>query len=190
VIVSLTSDGQTGDVYILVEPFKPWPEDLYQTGVRCVTRFLTRQEPRAKSTDFIAPSRRVKWALPPDVHEVLIVDEEDRILEGTTSNFFAVMGGALRTAGQGVLEGITRSLVLEIAREMLPIHFEPVTRHQVLALSEAFITSSSREVVPVVVIDDTPVGQGTPGPLARELLRRYRQRVREELAPAIEEVAL
>jgi len=188
VTVSLTSNGEPGDVYICVEPFISWPERLYQEGVRCVTRFLPRREPRAKSTDFIAPSRRVRRALQPGIHEVLIVDEIGRILEGISSNFFAVMKGVLYTAEEGVLEGVTRSLILEIAREMLPIQLEPVTREQIEVLSEAFITSSSREVVPVVEIDGIPVGKGVPGPLARELLWRYRRRVWEELEPAVQEV--
>jgi len=188
VVVSLTSDGQPGDIYISIQPFILWPTSLYETGVRCVTRYLARQEPRAKATGFIGASRCVRHALPPDVHEVLIVDERDRILEGMSSNFFALKDGELHTAGEGVLEGVTRSLVLEIARAMLPVSLEPVTRAEVPALSEAFITSSSREVVPVVVIDDVPVGEGIPGPLAREMLQRYRDRVRQELMPALEEV--
>lgn len=188
VTVSLTSNGEPGDVYLCVEPFIPWPERLYQEGVRCVTHFLPRREPRAKSTDFIVPSRRVRQALQPGIHEVLIVDEGGRILEGLSSNFFAVMEGTLYTAGEGVLEGVTRSLILEIAHEMLPIRLEPVTREQIAALSEAFITSSSREVVPVVEIDGIPIGKGAPGPLARELLWRYRRRVWEELEPAVQEV--
>ncbi len=190
VVVSLTSDGRPGDVYIVVQPFSPWPDWLYETGVRCITRFIARQEPRAKATGFIGASRRARYALPPDVHEMLIVDQRDRILEGMSSNFFAVKDGVLRTAGEGVLEGVTRSLVLEIAGEVLPVRLEPVTRAQLPTLSETFITSSSREVVPVVVIDDVPVGEGVPGPLARELLGRYRARVRQELKPALEEVTV
>ena len=96
---------------------------------------------------------------------------------------FAVKEGVLHTAGEGVLEGITRSIVLEEAAQILPIRLEPVRLADLPSLSEAFITSASREVVPVVSVDGVPIGRGQPGPIARDLLDRYRQRVRQEIAP-------
>jgi branched-chain amino acid aminotransferase len=184
ITVGLSNDGQPGQVYLAVEPFVGWPAELYELGVRSITRPMARQHPRAKYTAFIAPSRQLKRTLPPDIHEVLMVNDQDQVLEGLSSNFFAVLDGTLRTSGEGVLEGITRSLVLEVARRWLPVRLEPVSRADVPRLSEAFLTSASREVVPVVEIDGQRIGAGVPGPVARQILQDYRARVLAEAQPA------
>jgi branched-chain amino acid aminotransferase len=184
ITVGLSNDGKPGQVYLSVEPFLGWPAELYEFGVRTITRRMAREQPRAKYTAFIAPSRQVKRTLPPDVYEVLMVNDQDQVLEGFTSNFFALLNGALRTAGESVLEGITGSLVLEVARRLLPVRLEPVCRADVPRLSEAFLTSASREVIPIVEIDGQCIGAGVPGPMARQILVDYRARVLAEAQPA------
>lgn len=173
------------ELYISVEQFEPLPETVYDEGVATATMVIAREQPEAKVTTFIAPSREIKRTAPPGIFEVLMVSSDGKILEGFSSNFFAVRDGILYTAREGVLRGITRSLVLEVATPLLPIQLQPVQYQDIPALSEAFLTSSSREVVPVVKIDRLLVGSGRPGPVARELLRRYRNRVREEIQPIL-----
>jgi len=172
-----------GDVFITIEPFTPLAEIVYQNGVRGVTRTMHRSLPRAKNTDFIVPSREMKHALPPDVFEVFMCTTSGEILEGFTSNFFAVKGGVLCTAGVGVLEGITRLIVLDIAPRVIPVHLKPIRRQELGDVTEAFLTSSSRELVPVVEIDGQPIGMGRPGPVTSRLLRRYRAFVRRVAKP-------
>ncbi len=169
----LTAPHDDDAVYISIEPFETYPVDCYTRGVRCATTRLNRQTPTAKSTDFIAPSRRLKAARDPDIHELLIVDNNDRILEGISSNFFAVLDGVLRTAGEGVLEGITRGLVLAEAQEVLAVQLNPIGLTDLPQLGEAFITSSSREVMPIVQIDDQIIGKGLPGSVTQTLSGRY-----------------
>ena len=164
-------------VYVTVEPFTPYPAELYRDGVRTVTMLMARQNPRAKATTFIAPSRDLKSTLPPGVHEVLMVDGRGAILEGFSSNFFGVLDGELRTADQGVLAGVTRGIVLQAAEGALPVRLEPVFQTDIPRLTEAFITSSSREVMPVVDINDDVVGDGRPGPLTRAIAERFAQLV-------------
>ncbi len=172
-------------LYVAIEPFAPYPSSLYEEGVACTTVPLQRQHPRAKTTAFIAPSRRVYEQLPPGIHEALRVGPAGELLEGLTSNFFALREGVLYTAGAQVLEGITRAIVLELARPLLPVRLRPIRREELDTLDEAFITSSSREVMPVVRIDDTPIGEGKPGPVTQELLARYRRLVEREARPAL-----
>lgn len=167
------------EVWIGVEPFVPYPARLYEEGVRCTTSALARETPRAKSTRFIAPARSARGGSEPGVHELLLVDGEGRILEGSSSNFFAVLDGELRTAGEEVLAGVTRGIVLSLAHSLLPVREEAVTVAELAASSEAFITSSSREVMPVVEVDHRPIGDGHPGRVARELGRRYREHLLE-----------
>jgi branched-chain amino acid aminotransferase len=172
------------EVLISVEPFEVYPPAFYQRGVRCATTPLSRHTPLAKSTDFIAASRESKAAFDPDIHELLIVTRAGEILEGISSNFYAVIAGALRTAGKDVLEGITRQIVLQAAASVIPIDYRPVTVRELDRVTEAFITSSSREVMPVIQIDDYLIGSGQPGSITARLLAQYRA----ELARSAETV--
>lgn len=170
----ITTPFDSNVIYISIEPFEAYPPECYTYGVACGTVRLARQTPRAKLTQFIAPSRARKIESDPRLHEILLVDAEGRILEGITSNFFAVLNGALRTAGQGVLEGVTRGIVLSLAIGLAPLHDTPIDLADLPHLSEAFITSSSREVMPVVRIDRVVIGDGRPGPITQDLMARYR----------------
>lgn len=160
-------------IYVTVEPFAPYPPELYRDGVAAVTMLMARQNPRAKSTAFIAPSRELKGQLPPGVHEVLMVDGSGAILEGFSSNFFGILDGELRTAEEGVLAGVTRGIVLRAAEGVLPIRRAPVMQIDIPRLQEAFITSASREVMPIARINDDAVGDGRPGPLTQAIAARF-----------------
>ena len=160
-------------IYVTIEPFAPYPPQLYRDGVATVTMLMARQNPRAKSTAFIAPSRELKGQIPPGIHEVLMVDGSGAILEGFSSNFFGILEGELRTAEEGVLAGVTRGLVLRAAEGVLPIRRAPVMQNDIPRLQEAFITSASREVMPVVRINDDTVSDGRPGPLTRTIAERF-----------------
>ena len=171
----LTVPLDVDQVLISVEPFEVYPLEFYQRGVRCATTRLSRHIcPQAKATNFIAPSRASKAALDPGIHELLIVDAPGQILEGISSNFYAVLKGVLRTAGEGVLEGITRHIVLQEAAEVIPLDYHPIRVSDLTRVSEAFITSSSREVMPVIQIDKQIIGAGQPGPITQTLLEKYR----------------
>ena len=105
------------------------------------------------------------------------MDAAGRVLEGASSNFFGVLDGCLRTAGAGVLAGVTRGVVLTLAREAgLETVPEAVPLAQVPRLSEAFLTSSSRGVVPIVRVDDHVIGTGAPGPVTQRLGALYEAR--------------
>jgi branched-chain amino acid aminotransferase len=175
-----------GACYIALEPFAVPPERLYRLGARCALSApeLRRHTPRAKSTSFIASAERARAAAP-GVDELLLVDEAGAILEGSSSNFFAVLDGVLRTADEGVLVGTTRSLVLEVAADVLPISLQPVGTTDLDRLSEAFITSVSRLVLPVVAIAERTIGTGAPGPITQDLLQRLRLRIEAELEPVL-----
>lgn len=174
-------DPGPAEVSIALEAFLPPGPETYARGV-CVRTIgaLRTQHPQAKTTDFIATSRRLYREMPPDTYELLMVDERGCILEGLTSNFFALKDGSVYTAGSGVLEGVTRGLVIELAARMFPVRLEPVRQDEMALLSEAFITSSSREIVPVVAIDGRQIGDGRPGPITRRLLEAYRAQIRKE----------
>jgi branched-chain amino acid aminotransferase len=167
-------------LFVSVEPFQPFPEALYRAGVACVTLGLRRPNPHAKDTRFVAAAEAAFRALPPGVHEGIMVGEDGALLEGLSSNFFAVKDGRLRTEESRALRGVTRSLVLELAHGVLPIALTAVRRSELPSLSESFITSSSRGLLPVVRIDGVSVGDGRPGALTHELSAKFEDLVGRE----------
>lgn len=170
-------------LFVSVEPFEPLPETLYREGARCVTVALQRENPHAKHTGFIATAARAYSQLPPGAEEALMLAEDGAILEGLSSNFFALHGGALHTEDERVLHGVTRAIVLEVAEALLPIRKQAVRVEQLGEVSECFLTSVSREILPVVEIDDRLIGDAKPGPNARELIRRFAELVEKEAEP-------
>lgn len=182
--VTVDLEENPGDVYLAIETLKVPAAELYREGVAVVTRRLKRTNPKAKLTGFLAVASEVRQELPADVNEAILIDENERVLEGLTSNFFAVKNSELWTVDEGVLSGITRSVVLEEAqKEGLRVHFEGIRAAQLPGLDEAFITSSSRAVLPVTRIDGRVVGGGKPGPVTRLLLADYNRRIEAEIEP-------
>jgi branched-chain amino acid aminotransferase len=166
---------------VSVWPFEPLPAQLYETGARCLSLPARRVNPHAKDTRFLAEAAAAYAALPAGVHEGLMFDATDgALLEGLSSNFFAVLDGQLRTENERVLRGVTRGVVLELAAGLLPVRLEPVRRGQLARLDEAFLTSVSRGVLAVASVDGRPVGGGRPGPVALALAERLRATVERE----------
>lgn len=180
--LTLDTTREPGTIYISLEPLRPPQVGGREQGIRVVTRRLQRQNPKAKSTTFLASAGEIRRTLPAGCHEAIMVSADGRLLEGLSSNFFAIRDHELWTAEEGVLSGITRALVLEeAADEGLTIHLEGLPVAELPTLDEAFITSSGRAVLPVVEIDGRPVGSGEPGPITRRLLERYNARVAREV---------
>jgi branched-chain amino acid aminotransferase len=156
--------------FVAVEPFTPLPRRVYEQGVACVTLDMRRENPHAKDTRFIATAQAAYGRLPTGVEEGLIVGEDGAVLEGLSSNFFAVVDGVLRTEEDRALIGVTRSLVLEVAEALLPVERRAVRTLDLPQVAEAFVTSVSREVLPVVRIDGRPVGDGVVGHRTRAIM--------------------
>jgi branched-chain amino acid aminotransferase len=169
--------------FVAVEAFAGLPASAYENGVACVTLDLQREIPQAKDTRFIATAQRAYGHLPPGTEEGLLVAPDGSLLEGLSSNFFAVLDGTLRTEGGRVLSGVTRSVVLEVAAGVAPLDERAVGRRDVQRLSEAFVTSVSREVLPVVRIDSHEIGTGRVGPVTSAIRAAFAERVERESEP-------
>jgi len=167
-------------LFIAVEAFAPLPEWLYTEGAACATLELERANPRAKDTRFIATAQEAYERLPEGVEEGLLVAPDGAVLEGLSSNFFAIHRGALRTEEARALAGVTRSLALEVAEALLPIWRVAVKRDELPRVDEAFITSVSREVLPVVRIDGRPTARGRVGAHTRAIMQGFAALVARE----------
>lgn len=186
-----------GEFYISIEPLKLLPREVYENGVRVETMSLYRNDPRTKSTAFISASdAERKHIAQVGIFEALLV-KNGRILEGMTSNFFYVLRaerastalvaknaprsaqrGVLLTAHRGILPGVTRTMVIRAARGRgVEVRYRALKLDQLPAVKEAFITSSTRGIVPVIQIDQIKVGQGRVGALTQKLMSAYAEDV-------------
>jgi len=157
-----------------VEPFRPPSETLIQTGIRVITvANSARVNPGAKTTGWLHDRGTIESSLPQGVYTALLLDAEGYILEGVSSNFYAILDGELRTAGSGVLLGIAQQIVFEIAPALLPLRKDAIHVRDVPRVSEAFITSSSRGIIPIIQIDAQTISGGVPGSTTMALRGAY-----------------
>jgi branched-chain amino acid aminotransferase len=174
-------------IRISLERFQPVPESVRLGGVRCALMAVRRPHPESKTLGWM--HHRSDSPIPAGAYEGLIISPAGEILEGYTSNFYAILGGALRTAENGVLHGISRYVVLQVAAPRMPVVLEPILDSDLARCEETFLTSSTRGIVPIVAIDDRPIGSGQVGPRARELTSAYGQWVDGHLEPLAPDLA-
>lgn len=167
---------------ITLEPYDPPDDALVRQGVRCVTSGAEqRRGPSAKTSDWMHIRAKMQDAIAPGVYEIILLDESGFMLEGASSNFYAIIDGQLYTAGCDILAGISRRIVLEVCRDILPLRLQAPHIDDVPGLLEAFLTSSSRGVIPIVEIDGRPIGDGAVGEYTLKLRRAYERWVTEHL---------
>lgn len=177
--------GSDSRILLALMPFTPPPPEIYEQGVKLdIASGLERERPLIKTADF-AIKRRSHMS---SAYESLLVDETGHILEGTGSNFYAVRDGVVWTAGEGVLEGITRQIILQLIPQLgIPLRLEPVTVADLPNLDEAAMSSSSRALLPVVEIAGQPIGNGRPGPITQHILAAYNEYVERVVETAVPE---
>ena len=149
-----------------------------------VARNLSRTDPLIKRAEFVI-ERRPYPLNTREVFDHLLLDEEDRILECTSANFYVLLDGVVRTAGAGVLEGVTRGYCLRLCAELgQDVDLEPVRLADLARATEAFLSSSSRGIVPVTRAAGTVIGDGRPGPFTLGLVEAFDRLAEREARPA------
>lgn len=156
--------------------------ERFARGIRVITTRLQRATPEAKTSDYMAAVRALKEAASRSASDALYVNERDEVLEATRSNFFIFRGDTLVTPQAGMLIGITRNVVLQLARGHFAVEERPILLSELSLADEAFITSSSKEITPVVQIDDLVIGAGKPGPRTYELEKLFIEMVEADRA--------
>lgn len=173
-------------IVILAKPLEPFQEVQFAEGIAVALVKVRRNSPRSldpaiKSSNLLNNLLATREAQAAGAFEAILLNERDEIAEGAGSNLFVAKTGVLRTPplAAGLLAGITRELVLELAAELRIAAIEaPLRPDDLLSADEAFITSTLKEVMPVSRVGTRPVGDGRPGPLTRRLLEAYRARTR------------
>jgi len=141
-----------------------------------------------KSVNYLYHMLAMARAKEQGAHEALFVALDGSVVEGATSNVFSVANGVLTTPPEdaGLLPGITREVVVELARkEGLDVREASLPLGDLLAADEAFLTGSVKEVMPLIAIDERRIGSGSPGPITFLLQQRYREAVEEQRLQAV-----
>lgn len=175
----LSRDGLTSregnNLFILADPVKVFPAELYRKGAKVITHRHRRYRPESKSLNYIPALQAMGKARDAGALEALYCDESDRILEGTTSNLFLWKDGFWRTPGRDILKGVTRQVVIKLIG-LDQVRREDLTLTDLAEAEEIFITSSSKEVMPVTRVDDRSCGDG-PGPETRRVMTLFQDYV-------------
>ena len=173
-------------VVIITDHISMYPEELYQNGLEIVTVSTMRNHPaalspRIKSLNYLNNILAKIEGLQAGCIEALMLNHKGEVAECTGDNIFLVRNGVLLTPpiDAGILEGITRDAVIELARasgrEVAEI---ALTRHDVYIADECFLTGTAAEVIPVVRVDSRVIGKGVPGPVTRDLKERFHKLAR------------
>jgi branched-chain amino acid aminotransferase len=170
---------------IIVQPLGTPPERYYTDGVSVISYRTQRQVDAtsavgAKVGNYLVSVLAMREASRVGAVEALIVDARGAVLEGATSNVFLVVGDRLVTPdlSAGVLAGITRAHVLDVAAALgIAVELRTPSLEETYAADEVFITSSIRELMPVVRLDERAIASGKPGPVFNRLRQAFRQRV-------------
>jgi len=175
-------------ILISARNLDPLPSEKYETGLKATVSFLRRnsQSPlsRLKSTCYLENILARTTARASGYDEAILLNEQGYLAEGSTTNVFLVSHGELITPSfeSGVLPGITREAVLEIARASnIKATERWVELNELVEAQEAFVTNSILELMPLVSVEGRTIGTGKPGKLTRDLLFAYRKLVDEAI---------
>jgi D-alanine transaminase len=174
-------EGVEPTAFVMTNPIKPLPEWFKQDGIKAITVDDIRwAQCDIKAITLLPNSLLRQQAQDAGAQEALLI-RDGYMTEGSASNSYAVIDGVIFTApkDEKVLPGITRDLVLELAESAgIPYREEAVSAEQLKSAEEIWISSSTRELLPVTALDGQAVGRGKPGPLWQQLdtlYQRYKQ---------------
>jgi len=180
--ITISRDSRN-QILLAAESLKEVPVEILTCGAEVAAHCITRPNPRAKSNAWLGLRAEASKAFADHIYEGIVCNSRGELLEGFSSNFYAVKNEKLWTAGDNVLFGITRKIILDVTHDLLPSHLHPITIEDLPSLQEAFLSSSSRGVVPIVKIDKHVIGEGRPGPYTLEITRMYKSWVEENIEP-------
>lgn len=172
------------NLIIYVKELKPNPTWWYETGVKLgfYQKESSSKGSLPKTGNYIENMLAHRKAISLGLYDSIMINNDGHITECTTSNIWLVKNSVIFTPSldEGVLPGLTRSTILSMPRQF-PIVETKLTPQAVIDADECFITSTTREIVPVTEVDLKKIGNGTPGPITIKILQEYRSRITEEL---------
>jgi len=173
-------------VIIITDRIALYPEELYRNGLEIITVSTARSHPaslnpRIKSLNYLNNILAKIEGIQAGCIEALMLNHKGEVAECTGDNIFVVRAGKVLTppTDAGILEGVTRDAVIGLARQAgIEVAEVALTRHDVYIADECFLTGTAAEVIPVVKVDSRKIGDGTPGPITRDLMERFHKYAR------------
>jgi len=174
-------------VFVIADTIQVYPPEMYKQGMAIITASVIRNHPNAlspriKSLNYLNNILAKIEASDAGVPEAIMLNQEGNVSECTADNIFIVRDGAVSTptTHDGILEGVTRSVILRLCDQLeIPCREKTLQRHDLYIADECFLTGTGAEVVPVTKIDGRPIGSGQPGPITRRLIEAFHRHVRE-----------
>ena len=181
----------TPSVFVITCDLKMYPQELYDNGMRVITSSVIRNHPaalspRIKSNNYLNNILAKIEAIDAGCLEAVMLNSQGNVAECTGDNVFIVKQGVLLTPPlhAGILEGITRNIVIDLARgQGIELREIDLTKHDLYTADEMFLTGTGAEVIPVTEIDGRKIGpvsgggeqQGKPGPVTLRLNKAFRE---------------
>jgi branched-chain amino acid aminotransferase len=177
----------TPSVFIISDTIEMYPKEVYEQGMAVITASIVRNHPNAlsariKSLNYLNNILAKIEATDAGVPEAIMMNHEGNVAECTADNLFIVHDGTVLTPTtyDGILEGITRQVILDLCGKLsIPCEEKTLQRQDLYAADECFLTGTGAEVVPVTRIDGRSIGAGQPGALTRKLMDAFRRYIRE-----------
>lgn len=170
--------GPRATFFIYIEPLHVYPEVFYQQGVKLITINYYRQNPQIKLANYVEAIRYYDEVKKQKAHELLYVCD-GLVYECSTSNIFFFKNKKLITPNHAVLPGVTRKIVMNLAKKYYPVTIRNVTLKELLKADEVFITSTTREIIPVIQIDKYKIGTGKVGEHTKFLLNKFHEYIKK-----------
>ena len=183
----------TPTTVIIVKPLEAPAPRVFDDGIRIALVDMLRNHPKSvnpiiKSNNLLNNALAMQAAYRAGAEEALMCNYRGELTECSQANFFMVRGGTALTpkSDAGLLEGVTRAFIFELGKEIgIDVREEVLTPKDLETADEMFITSTTRELSPVVNVDGRAVGSGKPGPVTRQLLELYQRRAQELTRAAV-----
>lgn len=176
---------------IIAHKISVYPEDFYEKGLEVIVASTRRNAPsalnaRIKSLNYLNNILAKIEANFQGMGEAIMLSQDGYVAEGAADNIFVVKDGELLTPPTwiGILKGITRDVVIELAeKEGLPVKEETFTPFSLYSCHECFLTGTAAEIIPVTKVDGKIIGEGKTGPITKKLIEKFQQYTREEGIP-------
>ncbi|KKT21176.1 MAG: D-alanine aminotransferase [Parcubacteria group bacterium GW2011_GWB1_43_8] len=171
-------DSKTPTFYILVSEFRPLKEELFKNGVKLATVNRGRDMAEIKTTNYITAVKNINERQKKENFFEIIYVSNGLVLEASTSNFFAFIGGKLVTPKDNILKGITRNLIIKLAKKEFEVEERELKMDELNLVAEAFIAATNKDIVPVVQIDNLKMGDGKPGKNTQKFMQIFEEFVK------------
>lgn len=174
-------------VFVIADTIQLYPKEMYSKGIAIVTASVFRTHPnalspRVKSLNYLNNILARIEANDAGVNEAVMLNQHGSVAECTADNIFVIHNGVVLTppATDGILEGVTRNVMLRLCRQLgITAHERTIQRHDLYTADECFLTGTGAEVMPVVKIDGRAIGEGTVGPITKKLIEAFHKYTRE-----------